>query len=78
VSDSMSPQHSARLSSDSPSTNTNHNSLMIPHLNGRPPSRSPSTGSRFVEEGLTTVAEERRPSPILRQTSQGRRFSWEQ
>lgn len=78
VSDSTSPQHSTRFSSDSPSTNTNHNSLMIPQLNGRPPSRSPSTGSRFVEEGLTSVAEERRPSPALRQSSHSRRFSWEQ
>ncbi|KAI1615148.1 aspartic peptidase domain-containing protein [Exophiala viscosa] len=75
---STAPQHATQLSSDSPSMNTNRNSLMIPQLNGRPPSRSPSTGSRFVEEGLTTVADDRQPTSALRPASQGRRFSWEQ
>ena len=64
---------------NSPTTSTSHHSLLVPQLNGRPPSRSPSTGSRFVEEGLSTVAEERPPvnSPA-RPSAQGPRFSWEQ
>ena len=67
--------------SNSPTTTaTSNNSLLVPQLGGRPPSRSPSTGSRFVEEGLSTVAEERSPSPRPPERShpQGPRFSWEQ
>lgn len=62
------------------STASSHNSLLVPQLGGRPPSRSPSTGSRFVEEGLSMVAEERAtsPSPSAQQRPQGPRFSWEQ
>lgn len=54
------------------------NSLHVPQLNGRPLSRSPSTGSRFVEEGLSTVAEDRPTSPPVRPTAKAPRFSWEQ
>ncbi|KIV86746.1 hypothetical protein PV11_02341 [Exophiala sideris] len=75
---SMSPQHPTQSSGDNASMNANRNSLMVPQLNGRPPSRSPSTGSRFVEEGLTTVPDDRRPDSGPRPVSQGRRFSWEQ
>ncbi|KAJ9613236.1 hypothetical protein H2200_003178 [Cladophialophora chaetospira] len=66
--------------SSTSSTSTGHNSLLVPQLGGRPPSRSPSTGSRFVEEGLSTVAEERVPSspPPVRPHPPSPRFSWEQ
>lgn len=57
---------------------TTSNNLLVPQLNGRPLSRSPSTGSRFVEEGLSTVAEERPTSPPVRPTAKAPRFSWEQ
>lgn len=65
-------------------------SLLVPQLNGRPPSRSPSTGSRFVEQGLSSVEEEEQqqqppqPTPpppatqATRPTMQRARFSWEQ
>lgn len=70
------PQHPFSTGgSSSPSTNSNSNSLLVPQVNGRPVSRSPSTGSRFVEEGLTTVTEERATSPTPRSSP---RFSWEQ
>ncbi|KIX00049.1 uncharacterized protein Z518_10976 [Rhinocladiella mackenziei CBS 650.93] len=62
----------------SPSTNTSHNTLLIPQLHGRPPSRSPSTGSRFVEEGLSTVTEEQVTNTSARSNHPGPRFSWEQ
>ena len=77
----LSPEEGGLIS---PTTSTSHNSLLVPQLGGRPPSRSPSTGSRFVEEGLSMVAEERPTSPPassprpLRPRSQNPRFSWEQ
>ncbi|KAH0834378.1 hypothetical protein AYO21_04179 [Fonsecaea monophora] len=64
--------------STSPATSTSRGSLLVPQLNGRPPSRSPSSGSRFVEEGLTTVTEERPPGPPVRSNTPADRFSWEQ
>ncbi|KIW39045.1 hypothetical protein, variant [Exophiala oligosperma] len=69
------PQNFSGSSGDSPLTDTSRSSLMVPQLNGRPPSRSPSTGSRFVEEGLSTVSEERASSPPEGRPSP--RFSWE-
>ena len=64
---------------NSPATSGSHSSLLVPQLGGRPPSRSPSTGSRFVEEGLTTVTEERPTNPPpVQPRNQGTRFSWEQ
>ncbi|EXJ55477.1 hypothetical protein A1O7_08404 [Cladophialophora yegresii CBS 114405] len=64
----------------SPGASTSHNSLLVPQLGARPPSRSPSSGSRFVEEGLSTVAEERAssPPPPGRPKNHSPRFSWEQ
>ncbi|KIW97936.1 uncharacterized protein Z519_01520 [Cladophialophora bantiana CBS 173.52] len=64
--------------STSPTTTTSRGSLLVPQLNGRPPSRSPSSGSRFVEEGLSTVSEERPAGLPVRPNVQGTRFSWEQ
>ncbi|KIX92864.1 uncharacterized protein Z520_11340 [Fonsecaea multimorphosa CBS 102226] len=64
--------------STSPTTSTSHGSLLVPQLNGRPPSRSPSSGSRFVEEGLGTVTEERPAGPPARKNPPEDRFSWEQ
>lgn len=69
---------SPRLSSNGSSTNSSSGNLMVPQLNGRPLSRSPSTGSRFVEQGLTAVAEERPASPPEPSKTPGPRFSWEQ
>lgn len=71
------PHQSSGVSIESPTTDTSNSSLQVPQLNGRPLSRSPSTGSRFVEEGLSTVAEERAPSPAASQSPPGPRFSWE-
>jgi hypothetical protein len=67
-------------STSSGTTSTTHSTLTVPQLGGRPPSRSPSTGSRFVEQGLDTVAEERpvKHPPPVRPPAQGPRFSWEQ
>lgn len=66
-------QHVSNGPETSPPFNPN-GTLAVPQLNGRPLSRSPSTGSRFVEEGLTATSEERaRTSPSPRH-----RFSWEQ
>ncbi|KIW34221.1 uncharacterized protein PV07_01013 [Cladophialophora immunda] len=64
--------------STSPTTSTSRGSLLVPQLNGRPPSRSPSSGSRFVEEGLGTVTEERPAGPPVRTNPPEDRFSWEQ
>jgi hypothetical protein len=71
---------SSEGSLSSPTASASHNSLLVPQLGGRPPSRSPSTGSRFVEEGLSTVAEERAtsPPPPARPHPNAPRFSWEQ
>jgi hypothetical protein len=69
---------SPRLSSNGSSTNSSSGNLMVPQLNGRPLSRSPSTGSRFVEQGLTAVAEEQPASPPPHSRTPGPRFSWEQ
>lgn len=68
---------SPRLSSNGSSTNSSSGNLMVPQLNGRPLSRSPSTGSRFVEQGLTAVAEEQPASPPPPSNAQAPRFSWE-
>lgn len=71
---------SPNLSSNGSSTTHGSASLMVPQLNGRPVSRSPSTGSRFVEQGLTAVTEEHAPSspPAAGSNTPGPRFSWEQ
>ncbi|KEF53009.1 uncharacterized protein A1O9_10917 [Exophiala aquamarina CBS 119918] len=69
---------SPRISSNGSPTNSSSGNLMVPQLNGRPLSRSPSTGSRFVEQGLTAVAEEQPASPPAALKSPGPRFSWEQ
>jgi len=65
-------------SNQSPTSNPSHATLLVPQLNGRPPSRSPSTGSRFVEEGLSTVTEEQVVDSPARPPPQRSRFSWEQ
>ncbi|KIV93874.1 hypothetical protein PV10_05053 [Exophiala mesophila] len=61
--------------------------LTVPQFNGRPPSRSPSTGSRFVEQGLSSVEEEEQHQQLTpippaaqptRPTMERARFSWEQ
>lgn len=72
--------NSPGLSSNGSSTTHSGGSLMVPQLNGRPVSRSPSTGSRFVEQGLTAVTEEQTPvsPPSTASKTQGTRFSWEQ
>ncbi|KAK5048907.1 hypothetical protein LTR84_005327 [Exophiala bonariae] len=71
---------SPRPSSNGSSTTHGSANLMVPQLNGRPVSRSPSTGSRFVEQGLTAVAEEQAPTspPTTSPKTPGPRFSWEQ
>ncbi|KAK5210767.1 hypothetical protein LTR47_001487 [Exophiala xenobiotica] len=69
-------RHAPNDSTEALSANNNLGSLRVPSLNGRPPSRSPSTGSRFVEEGLSTVAEERGATLSVGRLSP--RFSWEQ
>ncbi|OAP65739.1 hypothetical protein AYL99_01711 [Fonsecaea erecta] len=81
ISPEMASRSQAQLSpggSPSPTTNTSRGSLLVPQLNGRPPSRSPSSGSRFVEEGLGTVTEERSAGPPVRKAPPEDRFSWEQ
>ncbi|EXJ94411.1 hypothetical protein A1O1_02805 [Capronia coronata CBS 617.96] len=55
-----------------------NDTLIVPQLHGRPPSRSPSTGSRFREEGLGATGEEESTGTPARHSYQGRRFSWEQ
>jgi len=69
---------SPRLSHNGSSTNSSSGNLMVPQLNGRSLSRSPSTGSRFVEQGLNTVTKEQPVSPPAPPKGQAPRFSWEQ
>ncbi|KAL2444138.1 hypothetical protein ABEF95_015161 [Exophiala dermatitidis] len=63
---------------DSQTNPSRTDSLLVPRLNGRPPSRSPSTGSRFREEGLGGSGEEQTATTPPGTGQQGARFSWEQ
>ncbi|ETN42148.1 uncharacterized protein HMPREF1541_04089 [Cyphellophora europaea CBS 101466] len=58
-------------SNESHSPHVSYGPHLTPSLVGRAPSRSPSRGSRFVEEGLSTDHEEHNSS------SRSARFSWE-
>lgn len=77
VSPQADPGSQQQLSQESHTIPSRSESLIVPQLHGRPPTRSPSTGSRFQEEGLDTLGEE--PKAIVpEQPSRGHRFSWEQ
>ncbi|EXJ84854.1 hypothetical protein A1O3_05529 [Capronia epimyces CBS 606.96] len=67
--------HPLDQSQISPSRN---DTLVVPQLHGRPPSRSPSTGSRFREEGLSSEGEEQPVASSGQPTTRSPRFSWEQ
>jgi hypothetical protein len=72
------PRDFADSDPNSPQTSTGRNSLAVPMWNGRPPSRSPSTGSRFVEEGLAQEAgPSAAPQAAGRPKAHRARFSFE-
>jgi Eukaryotic aspartyl protease len=52
--------------------------FLSPHAVGRAPSRSPSRGSRFVEEGLSETSTSDRAQTPQPSVTQSARFSWEQ